>query len=428
MKVKQLAAKDFACTQASWLRKVIGIARRFGIAFVLLSAGVWSNNLAWGEVSVYAQVHAVFYNDVWSSPDGVNWTKHATPPWPLGPCSYGPLDRGMIVGSVSFQGKLWVIGGGSYSTTNPDCAGAGSNQVWSWDGIDGHAWVEETASAPWQPRSYHSVIVFNNQIWVMAGLENDVLGEAPLCDAWSSPDGVHWTAVSNPAPWPGRHAASTWAYNGALYVEGGTGGATPFGPCPTATGSNYPSNDVWKYSKQTSGEYAWTNVLMEGQAPFVPHDAAGALVYNGLMWLIGGWHPKLYAPMVTTNEVWNSADGAHWRLVKPNTYIPGKYNPLTQWEGRHMAGWVVFNNKMWIVGGDNNSGHYQRDIWNSSDGITWQKVTDKPQWALQSQGGGPRVLHYTVAFNNNLYVIGGQTLPETITYPLHAILNGLLLE
>jgi hypothetical protein len=167
---------------------------------------------------------------------------------------------------------------------------------------------------------------------------------------------------------------------------------------------------------------------MEGQAPFVPHDAAGALVYNGLMWLIGGWHPKLYAPMVTTNEVWNSADGAHWRLVKPNTYIPGKYNPLTQWEGRHMAGWVVFNNKMWIVGGDNNSGHYQRDIWNSSDGITWQKVTDKPQWALQSQGGGPRVLHYTVAFNNNLYVIGGQTLPETITYPLHAILNGLLLE
>jgi hypothetical protein len=404
------------------------------IGFLLALTVLFAANIASaaGPVNIRTQTRAVFYNDVWSSLDGVHWTKRAAPPWSSGPCNEGPLDRGIIVGSVVFQGKLWVIGGGSYATNNPACTNVGSNQVWSWDGIDAHEWVEETPAAPWLPRIYHNVFVFDNQIFVMAGLQNESLGDDRLCDVWSSADGVHWNAVSNPAPWGGRHAASVWVYNGAVYMEGGTGQMYPAGPCPVATGSPFPVNDVWKFSQQPSGAYAWAELLKQNQGPFGAHDAAGALVYNNLMWLIGGWNPRTLAPMIATNEVWNSADGVHWTQVKRNTFIPGIFNPLTDWEGRHMAGWVVFDNKMWIVGGDDNSGHYQSDIWNSTDGAHWTKVTDSPQWALPSAGGGPRVLYYTVVFNNGsttqIYLIGGQTLPETIGYNVNAIIDALLLH
>jgi hypothetical protein len=392
-------------------------------------AGAGSKNAVIVDpVNFRTQTHAVFYNDVWSSPDGVNWTKRRAPPWPQGPCNKGPLDRGIIVGSVVFNERLWLIGGGSYATTNPDCRNVGSNEVWSWDGIDSHPWVEETRDARWLPRIYHNIFVFGDQMWVMAGVHNTRSGAQMLCDVWSSSDGRHWSSVSNPAPWPGRHAASVWVYESAVYMEGGTGARGPSEPCPVAAGSAFPLGDVWKYSQQPSGEYGWTQLLRQGEAPFRPHDAAGALVYNNRMWLIGGWNPKLLAPKTLTNEVWNSADGIHWTQVKRNTFVPGVFNPLTDWEGRHMAGWVVFNNKMWIVGGDNNAGHYQSDIWNSEDGAHWTRVTDSPQWSMISAGGGPRVLHYTVVFKGQIYVIGGQTLPETIGYNVHAIIDTLLLH
>jgi hypothetical protein len=148
--------------------------------------------------------------------------------------------------------------------------------------------------------------------------------------------------------------------------------------------------------------YGWQNVTV--QAAFAPRDGAGLLSYNNKLWLLGGWNASTAVfPLTTTNEVWNSTDGAHWTLVKPNTSGSATFNPATDWEGRHMAGWVVFNNKLWIVGGDSNQCHYQTDAWNSSDGLNWTLVTNSLPW-------GNRVLFYTLVFNNRIWVMGGQTL------------------
>jgi hypothetical protein len=153
--------------------------------------------------------------------------------------------------------------------------------------------------------------------------------------------------------------------------------------------------------------YKWTNVT--NTAAWAPRDGAGALVYDDKMWLLGGWNPNdpTNFPKITNNEVWNSTDGAAWTLVKPNTFQDGVYDPNTDWEGRHTAGYAVHQNKMWIVGGDANQGHYQNDVWNSTDGVTWTNVN-----VGQSVPWGPRVLHHTVAFDDKLWVIGGQTLPQ----------------
>ena len=151
--------------------------------------------------------------------------------------------------------------------------------------------------------------------------------------------------------------------------------------------------------------YQWVKVVLP--AAFAPRDGAGGLVYKDRMWLLGGWNPndKKHFPQVCNNEVWNSVDGAEWTLVKPNTHLKAPFDVATDWEGRHTAGYAVFKERMWIVGGDANQGHYQNDVWSSADGKKWECATDNVPW-------GPRVLHYTVAFKNKLWVIGGQTLPQ----------------
>ena len=151
--------------------------------------------------------------------------------------------------------------------------------------------------------------------------------------------------------------------------------------------------------------YEWISVNEE--APFSPRDGAGALVFSGRMWLIGGYNrgDKENFPRVCNNEVWSTENGEDWRLEKPNTFGTADFDPETDWEGRHTAGYVVFRDKMWIIGGDANQGHYHRDVWSSSDGRTWnQENREVPL--------GPRVLHHTLAFRNRIWVMGGQTLPQ----------------
>jgi len=141
--------------------------------------------------------------------------------------------------------------------------------------------------------------------------------------------------------------------------------------------------------------YQWTCVTEK--ATFAGRDGAGALVFKDKMWLLGGWNPrdKVHFPYICNSEVWSSTDGAVWTLESAQA----------PWEGRHTAGYVVHDNKMWIVGGDPIQGHYQNDVWCSSDGIHWDLVNDDVPWA-------PRVLHYTPVFDNKIWVMGGQTVPQ----------------
>lgn len=152
--------------------------------------------------------------------------------------------------------------------------------------------------------------------------------------------------------------------------------------------------------------YAWVKVT--DRAPFAARDGAGALVFQNQMWFLGGWNPgdKVHFPRICNNEVWSSRDGAEWKLIKPNTFLDAQFDPRADWEGRHTAGYAVYRDKMWIIGGDVNQGHYQNDVWNSSNGQQWQLVNpEKPvPW-------GPRALHYTVVHQDKIWVIGGQTMP-----------------
>jgi len=156
--------------------------------------------------------------------------------------------------------------------------------------------------------------------------------------------------------------------------------------------------------------YRWTNLTMN--APFAPRDGAGALSFDGKLWLIGGWNPRDKAnfPRICSNDVWCSLDGRDWQCVKENTFADETFDPCADWEGRHTAGYVVHGGKMWIVGGDANQKHYQNDVWNSADGANWTRVAADVPWRN-------RCLHHTVAFNGRIWVMGGQHMSGFVNSP-----------
>ena len=153
--------------------------------------------------------------DVWSSPDGVNWT-------PVTTNADWPLRRGF--GATSFKGKLWIMGGliNNWSTFE--------NDVWS--SVDGVTWTEETADAAWQIRASHQVEVFDNKMWVLGGSADDWNSE--YSDVWFSEDGTNWLRTTESAAWTARRGHVSAVHDDKLWVLGGR------------TGSAWVlSNDVW---------------------------------------------------------------------------------------------------------------------------------------------------------------------------------------
>lgn len=217
---------------------------------------------------------------------------------------------------------------------------------------------------------------------------------SPVKVEYSADAGRSWTAIGTV---PGREGRLLWTIPGPISKE-----------CQVKISDANQSAESRKVfsivPSQAAAGYKWVNITMK--APFAPRDGCGALVFQKKMWLLGGWNPgdKAHFPRVCNNEVWSSQDGLNWTLVKPNTFLDAAFDSAADWEGRHTAGYVVYRDKMWIVGGDPIQKHYQNDVWCSSDGKGWTCVSNNVPW-------GPRVLHHTLAFRDKIWVMGGQTLP-----------------
>lgn len=106
-----------------------------------------------------------------------------------------------------------------------------------------------------------------------------------------------------------------------------------------------------------------------------------------------GRAPPPYGPG-TTSEVWVSEDGGFTWTRKADA----------SWLARHCAGWVVFNNKIFVISGDGND-----DVWSSEDGEHWvQECSNAPF--------GKRYAPYVAVFNNKLWLMGGLSYWEDGQY------------
>ena len=114
-----------------------------------------------------------------------------------------------------------------------------------------------------------------------------------------------------------------------------------------------------------------------------------AVVFNNKIWVMGG------AGMNgTLNDVWSSPDGVTW--TQATAHAP--------WDARSDFQAVVFNNKIWVMGGNPGAvsgcaGQTCHDVWSSPDGVTWTQMNANAPWAGMDAFG-------SVVFNNKIWVMG----------------------
>jgi N-acetylneuraminic acid mutarotase len=243
-------------------------------------------------------------------------------------------------------------------------------------------WQEVTKSAPWLPRDSHAVVVYQDKMWLMGGLNGNGYvirpgivryGEAPhFSDVWVSEDGINWSLVTEKAPWGKRRSIQAVVFQNKMWLIPGWG---PFDGL---------KSEIW-YSQDG---IKWERVATSWPA----REGHQLVVFQDKLWLIGGVN---YEKRETKNDIWYSPDGINW--FEATSAAP--------WSPRWDHKVVVFKDKLWLIGGMDLKNNVFRDIWVSENGKDWSLVTENPSWPAR-QG------HEALVFKNRVWIIGRFNSPE----------------
>lgn len=197
-----------------------------------------------------------------------------------------------------------------------------------------------------------------------------------------------WVRVAEHATWAPRDSCGEVVFDGRMWLLGGWFDSNSIGP-----------RDVWSSADGRD----WSEVT--AAAGWKHSDLPTTLVHNGRMWFMGGWYAGRLPEASASSEVWSSTDGAQWECVTDNA----------GWSPRLGAAGVVFQGKMWILGGVEryffgDESDLRNDVWCSADGKHWELATANAPWA-------PRAYHAAAAFNGRIWVFGGGNyLPGYLAY------------
>ena len=99
-------------------------------------------------------------NDVWSSADGVTWTRET---------ESAPWKPRLWFSAAVYRGRIWVLGGWQKD---------GDNHGDVWHSEDGAKWQRLATKTCWKARHEHSAFVFQDKLWIAGGharpLSNEV--------------------------------------------------------------------------------------------------------------------------------------------------------------------------------------------------------------------------------------------------------------
>ncbi|MDD8015518.1 MAG: galactose oxidase [Acidobacteriota bacterium] len=238
-------------------------------------------------------------------------------------------------------------------------------------------WVRAVEHAPWTPRDSCGEFVFRGKMWLVGGWVA-MNGPGPR-DVWSSSDGADWTRGVGEAPWTHADLSTSLVYDGKMWLMGGW--------CGGRDASASASNAVW-FSEDGAN---WTCATKA--AAWTARLGAGGVVFDGKMWILGGLERYFDgSPEALRNDVWFSTDGKTWtRAVEKAPWAP-----------RAFHGAVVFDDKIWVMGGGNYRPEFTgyNDVWNSADGVNWTKVTEHAPWA-------GRIWFSADIYRNRIWIMGG---------------------
>lgn len=231
--------------------------------------------------------------------------------------------------SVVYQDQMWILGG----TTTP--TGIEKNDVWASE--DGSEWVEikRNTTGSYDHRSRHASIVFNDRMYVLGGIDED---DKKRDDVWYSVDGVEWTEEKDAFGLSGLSGHGLEVFKESMWVIGG----------------RVDSGNIAAVRSSSTG-IGWFDLFPGNR--FTPRSEQATVVFDDKLWVIGGTTGS-GMNSVLVNDVWQSEDGNNWTIVTENA----------DFSARRSLKVVVFDDKMWVIGGADGTVTGPTEIWYSSDG------------------------------------------------------------
>ena len=149
----------------------------------------------------------------------------------------------------------------------------------------------------------------------------------------------------------------------------------------------FPQYTIVSFNYETLGGSINSKIAWQQtttDAAWSTRNGHSSVVFDDKIWVLGGDDARGYK-----NDVWYSADGINWVEASANA----------AWSARYWHSSVVFDGKIWVLGGwDGRS--YKNDAWYSADGINWTPATTDAAWSA-------RWSHSSVVFDDKIWVLGG---------------------
>ncbi|MES1250370.1 MAG: DUF6242 domain-containing protein, partial [Chitinophaga rupis] len=189
------------------------------------------------------------------------------------------------------------------------------------------------------------------------------------------PKTVSWQQLTADAGWGNNHNLIAGYFNGKFYAFAAT--LSTFSN--TVAGGTYTSTDGTTWSKITAAD---------NNGDPVPYSEYSALItgFNNKMFFLGGHRPGVgFAFDFVTSNTYSTSDGAAWTVSAP-------VNAADRFSIRERIGAVVFNNKIFVIGGNGypfggntaSQGTAYNDVWSSTDGAAWTNVTTAAAFPARS--------------------------------------------
>jgi hypothetical protein len=223
-----------------------------------------------------------------------------------------------------------------------------------------------------------------------------------------------WQEVPAGPRWEPRAGLQALELDGRFYVLGGRTPRPPRMPDPVPGDSDIWS-DVWV--SEDKGE-TWEKLLDSGGEHWAPRAYFKAVTKGEWLYVVGGQDfqlvelpfcagqpPEECPPFVSLssffNDVWRSRDGVDWERM----------TEAAPWEGRAGLSVAVLNDELYVMAGSKNDDSaitggpplriYFNDVWKSSEGRQWTRVTAAADWS-------PRAGAVVVTRGDYLYMLGGE--------------------
>jgi hypothetical protein len=153
----------------------------------------------------------IWYNDAWSSEDGISWKLESS-----------QLDwsgRSVYNRIVVHNNSLYLFGGDHYQLKT-------FNDVWKSE--DGVNWEKISYHSPWKQAQFSDVIVYDEKFWIVGGSYHG----NNINEIWYSEDAISWSKLDTRF-FPSRHASSLVVFQNKFFIIAGN-----------------LRNDVWEISKK----------------------------------------------------------------------------------------------------------------------------------------------------------------------------------